>query len=143
MKISRFFLLASLAASLLTAKAAKKDQPMANPSLASAPTSENSFKTMQPRSSLRTSFVIQKDKVSQIHSTPLFAFEIGPDWDQWFWSGKYRFEFCPVWQISTLGKGQISFSNNNNVPISVGAEIRRLLSEDSSNFKRKCNETTA
>lgn len=79
----------------------------------------------QSRPALGTSFVIQKGKVSQIRSIPLFGFEIGPVWDHWFDNG-YHFQLRPVWQLSTLGGGQISFLNNNNVPVTVAAEFRGL-----------------
>lgn len=68
--------------------------------------------------------VIQKGELSEVRSVPLFGFEIGPVWDQWFCKDKYHFQLRPVWQLSTLGAGNISFLNNNNVDVGIAAELR-------------------
>jgi len=73
-----------------------------------------------------TVVVLQKGHLSQTRSVPLFGFEIGPVWDQWFCNQRYHIQLRPVWQSSTLGGGNLSFLNSNNIDIGVGAELRGI-----------------
>ncbi len=67
---------------------------------------------------------IQKGELSQVRSVGLFGLEIGPVWDEWFADNQYHLQLRAVWQLSTLGGGNLSFLNNNNVDVPVGAELR-------------------
>lgn len=84
------------------------------------------MKTTQTSKTLSTdtTIVTQKGHLNEIRSIPLFGLEIGPVWDARFCKNRYHFQLRPVWQISTLSGGNLSFLNNNNVDIPVGAELR-------------------
>jgi hypothetical protein len=86
--------------------------------------SQLNMKTRQTDSSGGSTFVLQKGKQHEIRSVPLFGFEIGPMWDAWCCNDRYHFQLRAVWQASTLGAGNLSFLNNNNVGIPVAAELR-------------------
>lgn len=66
----------------------------------------------------------QRGHLTQVRSVPLFGFDLGPVWDQWFANNQYHAQLRVVWQLSTLGGGNLSFLNNNNVDVPVGAELR-------------------
>jgi hypothetical protein len=73
---------------------------------------------------LGTQINTQLGQLTQVRSVPLFGFELGPVWDQWFANNQYHTQLRVVWQLSTLGGGNLSFLNNNNVDIPIGAELR-------------------
>ena len=73
-----------------------------------------------------TTFVIQRGKVYQTRSNSYVGLELGPTWDQWFCNERYHLQIRATWQTATLGGSNLSFLNNNNVDVPVGAEFRGL-----------------
>lgn len=81
-------------------------------------------KQTQNLPTLGQSFTIQKGSLDQLHSISIVGLEIGPAWDQWFCNNRYRLQLRATWQTATLAGTNLSFLDNNNTDIPVGAEFR-------------------
>jgi hypothetical protein len=82
-------------------------------------------KETQERPTSGTQFVIQKGNVHTNRTVGIYSLELGPTWDEWFCDKKYHFQLRATWNATVLGTGaNLSFLNNNNADILLGAEFR-------------------